>query len=336
MALTSIGDLSRGFALKRQSVALKQALMRLGTEVSTGRTADPVSQLGGNTVRLSQIERDLVLAASYRDGVREARLTAETMQVSLQRIGADTDSLIDTLVLTGADARPPGISLVAAEAGATLESVVSALNTGAAGRHLFSGTAVDAAPLIPATDILAELRTAMAGARTPAEALAAADSFFDTPGGAFETLVYRGSANDPVPVDLGAGETAALGVRAADDAFRETLKFTALAALAGDAGLPMTDGARRGTLDLALDGLLGVMDAQSGLRATLGLAENRIAQAATRIEAETAAFQMARNALVSVDPYEAATELEAVRLQLETVYSVTARLSRLSLVNFLS
>lgn len=336
MILTSIGDLSRGFALKRQSVALKQALTRLGSEVTTGQAADPVAQLGGNTARLSRIEHDLVLASSYRDTVREAGTAAETMQIALQSIANDTDSLVDTLVLADANVRESGIALAAAEAGATLESIVSALNVGVAGRQLFSGAAVDTAPLIPAGDILAQLRTAMAGANTPAEVEAAADSFFDTPGGAFETLVYRGAATDLAPVDLGAGETAALALRADDDAFRDTLKYTALAALAGDSGLTLTEDVRRGVLDRALDGLLGARDALSGQQATLGLAENRIAQAGTRIEAETASLEMARNTLVSADSYEAATDLEAVRLQLETVYSVTARLSRLSLVNFLS
>jgi len=336
MTLTSIGDLSRGFALKRQSVALKQALTRLGTEVSTGYAADPVAQLGGNTARLSRIEHDLALASSYRDTVSGARTAAETMQIALQRIGDDTDGLVDALVLAGADARPSGITLAAAEAGATLEGMVSALNTGVADRQLFSGAAVDTAPLIPAGDILAQLRTTMAAASTPADVEAAADAFFDTPGGAFETLVYRGAANDLAPIDLGAGETATLNLRADDAAFRDTLKHTALAALAGDTGLTLTEDARRGVLDRALDGLLGARDALSGRQATLGLAENRIAQADARIGAETAALEMARNTLLSVDSYQAATELEAVRLQLETVYSVTARLSRLSLVNFLS
>jgi flagellar hook-associated protein 3 FlgL len=36
-----------------------------------------------------------------------------------------------------------------------------------------------------------------------------------------------------------------------------------------------------------------------------------------------------------VDPYEAATKLEAAQSQLEALYTVTARLSRLNLVDFL-
>jgi flagellar hook-associated protein 3 FlgL len=46
-------------------------------------------------------------------------------------------------------------------------------------------------------------------------------------------------------------------------------------------------------------------------------------------------LEIARADLVAIDPFEAATRMEAAQTQLETLYSVTARLSRLSLVDFL-
>jgi flagellar hook-associated protein 3 FlgL len=71
------------------------------------------------------------------------------------------------------------------------------------------------------------------------------------------------------------------------------------------------------------------------LRGNLGFAQARIEQAQTRNESEIAALEIARSDLLSIDPYEAATRLEAAQTQLETLYSVTARLSRLRLVDFL-
>ena len=51
--------------------------------------------------------------------------------------------------------------------------------------------------------------------------------------------------------------------------------------------------------------------------------------------AETTSLQIARNGITAVDPYETASRLEATRQQLETLYTLTARISRLSLVDFL-
>ena len=46
--------------------------------------------------------------------------------------------------------------------------------------------------------------------------------------------------------------------------------------------------------------------------------------------AEGSALQIARNDLIGADPYETATELEAVYGQIETLYTVTARIAQLS------
>ena len=45
--------------------------------------------------------------------------------------------------------------------------------------------------------------------------------------------------------------------------------------------------------------------------------------------------EIARLGIVSMDPYDAATALTEAESQLDTLYTVTARLSRLSLANYL-
>ena len=71
------------------------------------------------------------------------------------------------------------------------------------------------------------------------------------------------------------------------------------------------------------------------IRAMVGGFEGQIEGARARNGAEISALQIARSEIVRVDPYEAATELQAVETQLESLYAITARLSRLSLVDYL-
>jgi flagellar hook-associated protein 3 FlgL len=71
------------------------------------------------------------------------------------------------------------------------------------------------------------------------------------------------------------------------------------------------------------------------MRAGIGTLEARIETATARNSAETSALEMARNEIIAVDPYKAATDLSAAQTQLETLYTVTARLSRLSLAGYL-
>jgi flagellar hook-associated protein 3 FlgL len=100
--------------------------------------------------------------------------------------------------------------------------------------------------------------------------------------------------------------------------------------------VPGLDAAERKDLagrgaDLLLSGLQPLI----AVRADLGVTEARIEEARVANAAETTSLAQARNGLVAADPFEAATALEAVTTQLETLYALTARVSRLSLTNYL-
>ena len=81
--------------------------------------------------------------------------------------------------------------------------------------------------------------------------------------------------------------------------------------------------------------LLSTEEGRITLSARIGTAEAQIETARTRNAAEETALGILRSGIGSVDPYEAATRLETVRAQLESLYLVTARVSRLSLTEYL-
>ena len=67
----------------------------------------------------------------------------------------------------------------------------------------------------------------------------------------------------------------------------------------------------------------------------LGYAEARIEDSKVRQEAEASSLEIARNTLLGVDPFDVATRLTDAQQRLESLYAVTARLSRLTLSDFL-
>jgi flagellar hook-associated protein 3 FlgL len=81
--------------------------------------------------------------------------------------------------------------------------------------------------------------------------------------------------------------------------------------------------------------LLRTEDARITLAARIGSVEAQVEAAQSRNGAEETALGILRSDIGAVDPYEAATRLEAARAQLESLYLITARVSRLSLVEFL-
>lgn len=336
MAAITLGDMAQAYLLRSRNNGLKSTLTRLTQEVSTGQVADPSERLSGHLAYLAQVERDRSLVEARMIAAKEVTIASSAMQSSLERVGDAADGLVQALSLSVTTTGDTSLSIVSSNARGQLENMIAALNVSVAGRHIFSGIDVESAPLADAETLLNELRTALSGATSQTDLMAAADAFFETPGGPFETMIYAGSITSLAPVQLGSGESVSLDIRADDQSLRDLLKHVAVAALADDPALAISDTGRQELPASLLGGLLSAKDNLVLLRANLGFAEERLERASTRLEAEDTALQLARNTLLEADPFDTASELEAVRLQIETLYTVTARTARLSLVNFLS
>ncbi|WP_338549661.1 flagellin [Roseovarius phycicola] len=332
----TLGDLSRNFVLRRQNTFLKQNLERLTQELSSGQAADVSDHLSARLAPLADLEHESRILNSQKYVVAELQSQTGAMQKSLENIQDKTASLAEDLAVASVSISAVNVAALAGEAKASLGSIVSSLNTSIAGRALFSGTTVDVSPVADPDTLLTGLAAAVSGALSAADVLSAADTYFETLGGGFETDVYLGATENLSPISLGSGDFVALDTRADDPVFRANLKAVALSAMLDDlSGSLSPSEQQKLTKDLA-ELALSNQSQITGLRATLGYAEQRIEAAVTRTAVETQAVELGRDALLGVDPFQTATDLEAVQNQLETLYTITSRSFRLSLVNFLS
>lgn len=336
MSLSSIGDLSQTFLARRQNFALKTDLGRLTQELSTGQKADISTALRGRLIPLAEAETRLTaLAAHIRTGGSAARELdlAQLALSNLQTTLSDTAQSTSLVALTDTNQE---IDRAAASAREGLASALGALNLRSNGIALFGGTqGVDPA-LAEAGTILADL-TAFVAATAPAtaaDALVAVDAWF-APASGFDTVAYLGNTTNPSARRIGEGETVALGTRADGPQIREAIKALATAALAADGLLPIP---REERAALALAGSEALRSADGrvvALQGDIGALQGRVETVLARNEAERAGLEQMRNAMIEADPFETASALEQVQLQLETHYTLTARLSRLNLVSFL-
>jgi flagellar hook-associated protein 3 FlgL len=147
-------------------------------------------------------------------------------------------------------------------------------------------------------------------------------------------MIYQGGAVlDSVAVST--DQTVQLDITATDPALVNTLKGMALGALLA-AGIMAGNDLDRA--DLANRAGRLMVEAQGPLvelAAKLGTVQATLQDAATRNDAEKAVLQSARLSLLSADPYETATRYQETQNQLQTLYAITARASRLTLVDFL-
>jgi flagellar hook-associated protein 3 FlgL len=105
--------------------------------------------------------------------------------------------------------------------------------------------------------------------------------------------------------------------------------------LINDTALPITLTNMQQFAVMAGERVMTGNDSLIQLAAKIGTSEARIDTALSRNAAEKLTLEIATAELVQSDPFTLATELEAVQTNLETLYAVTARLSRLNLTDFI-
>ena len=335
MTKVSIGDMAQGYMLRHHNVRLKDHIKTLVQEMASGRAQDTSRHLSGTYSFLSDVERNLEMLERYSGAASEAKVVTSAMQRGLDRFQQVSTDLGLTAVTAATTRQEDVVRNASLKARGDMDQMISALNTNVGGRALFSGTAFDQAPLADAETMLADLRTALAGQTTLAGVQGVMDSWFDSPGGGFETIGYTGGADPMSPIMVAEGETLNLSLKGDDPAIRGLLKSTAMAALAADTTLAFSVQVQTEMMAAAGESLTFGQTGLTSIRGDLGYAEARVEEAQTRLSAETVSYQIARTDLLSVDPYETVTALEDARYQLESLYNVTARLSRLSLVEYL-
>jgi flagellar hook-associated protein 3 FlgL len=334
MPLTSLGDMAQHFALRRQNFDLKSRLDRLGRELSTGRHADPAVRVGPDLAILSDLDRRIARAEALSRGAQDTGNLLATLQTALASIETRRSGLVETVIALGPAPSGSQVDVAAHAARDTLDGIAAALNVRLGNTTLLAGRATDGPAMADGATILDTLRTATAGAATAADVATALDAAF-APGGVFDNLLYRGDTGGTFarPVDDGGPQEFSL--RADATVFRDLLRATALAALAGTGETALDLPARRGLLELAIGGLISAADGLAAARGRIGLAEQRAEEARVRHGAEMTALGIMRNERLAADPFETAAALQSVQVQLETHYEVTARLSRMTLAAFL-
>lgn len=328
----SVGDASLTNILARQGADLRGQVQRAAQEVASGKHADIGQALRGDYSPLLAVDASLSRLAAYKSTATDAAFQTAAQQSAIRGL-SQLASGISTQLMGARDVSTPAqISTLAADARGRLGSAIGLLNTQASGRAVFAGQATDTVPLGTADDMLAALETAAVGATTAGQVASAVATWFADPLG-YGTFYQGGAALTAAPV--APGEAADLSTTAMDPVIRDTLAGLAMAALL-DRGILAGNTEERARLAASSgQNLTRGEEGRITLSARIGTVEAQIEAARTRNSAEETSLGILRSDIGSVDPYEAATRLETIRTQLESLYLVTARVSRLSLTEYI-
>ena len=336
-SFNSISDLSRSFQLRIGQSTLKNRLDQLTQEMTTGVKSDIAGSLGGDLSRISHIETRLTMLTTYQRNASEAESILDGMQSVLEAAQVTVDDLGPRLLSEANTLAENTLRMRAGDVEQQFRAMVNSMNTSIGGRYLFSGSRVDSAPLRDFESLLAGLNAAVGTATTAADIAARIDAWFDAPtgSGGFADAVFQGDESGNVTHSVSPDIRIDTGLNAATAELRDTFKGMAILTFAAQAGPAVDSDTLRALFTDAGTRLARGSTGLTAVRAEIGQKDAALAQAQVRNFAEASALTIARSTLTSADPFETATALQEVEARIQGLYTLTARLSRLSLTDYL-
>lgn len=328
------GDIAKHSALRRAGTGLKQQITVLSGELTTGQVSDKARHLSGDLTRLASLNRSIEQARIHQQSAQSLGLILEVQQSVIADIGELAQQRFLDLTLLQQAGPLSGVSVAIDMMMQGFSEIVEKLNTNVARRTVFAGVASDGPALISAEQMLDSLIAGLPPGATPDDVADFVVQWF-APGNDFDSSAYLGGVSIPSRIDLGQGISAGVSETAQADAFRTTLAAFATAAIMSRGLFATVPEAQQDLLDRASEGLMQSGAGLTALAAQIGVEEATVARAAGRAAAEENAMSLAAAVLVEADPYDTAARLESTIAQLESVYVLTARLSRLSLLEYL-
>lgn len=335
MATIGISDLASMLSLKTQQNHIRSALDTSSKELATGRKENLYEASGGNIGQLFSVERTLNLLSSETTSITLAESKLSVTQFSLEQVQNSLSGFGAELLgaVNGGNYRI--MNTVAASAKGKLETSMQSLNARSGQQAVFSGAATDRPALASAKTLMDDISIIVSGSANAAAALAAIDNYFFSPAGGFDTNIYQGSVENSGPLVGESGAKIEYSIRADSDEIRHSLRALSIAAVVSE------NSTFSGTVDQtillreAAESTISATDGVIGVRAQVGISEEAVANIKVQNTSKTTIFELERSALTAADPFDTASIFEALRVQLESVYTITARLSNLSLVNYL-
>jgi flagellar hook-associated protein 3 FlgL len=332
--LTTFGDRALTGLLRTGTLEAKVEMSRHARELATGTSAAPGRHLKGDLSAISAIDARLAALAGHTQVTRAAALQFEAMQAAFDRLATSGDALGGQLRIALQSNITGALQAGAGQARVSFDEAVATLNLQVAGRSIFAGTAPEGPALAPAPEIMDALQAATAGATdVPALVQAVRDWFADPAG--FAQAAWRGGPAQTAPLRLSPEVAAPPPETALAPEITAQLAALALGALVGTAPQAASPEGRAALAAASADALVSAQGGLIALQARTGLAEARVARAEAANGAEAAALGLARAEVLGVDPFEAATRLQEAQGRIEALYTLTARLSRLSLLEYL-
>jgi flagellar hook-associated protein 3 FlgL len=349
MKTTFVSTLASSAATRQSVMSLQSQLTIDQNELASGKVNDLGLSLGNETGRTFDLTQQQSLLQTTLDinGQISTRLSA--VQNAADAVQASAQNFLKTLI--SAQGGAISQSLVQSQAQGNLQDLISNLNTSVAGQYVFAGDNTGTAPIAnyfanppPASKqavdaaFSAAFGTTQTGAGVQSITPAAMTSFLQNQFAALFlgtnwSTTWSSATNGPIENQIAPGETIDTSVSANQPAAQTLAMAYTMVADLGTANL--NSQTFQAVISQATQ-LIGQATQQlTQTQANIGGTQASITNANSNMMVQMNILSSQVNQMEQVNPYDLSTQITQLQTQLETSYSLTARLQNLSLVTYL-
>ena len=354
----ALSTLNANIGGRRAVAAARSEVELVSKELATGFKADVAKDLGMRSaqsiaMRTAMSKTDNFLISSKLIDTKMEQMADVMMQFR------DTAQGLLNLVVGNKESPTPSVQTLQAEAQSVMGQLVNFMNTSVNGEYLFSGLrtdqltmngyeVADAATGMSMADVVNGI--AAGGPTSAADAaskIADLDTVFSssdtvTPNRNFEASFFNGmplldgggNPNGRVQAFVAENTDVHYGIQANDPFFTEIFKGVAMIASVDPASINDI-GAYRAWMGESVSAMVDGIKGMTETEARLGKQREFLEDTTIGLEGKRDIYHNKILDLERADPYEAAAKLSALQTQLEATYSTTARISKLSFLNYM-
>jgi flagellar hook-associated protein 3 FlgL len=348
MKTTPISTSALSEATRLSLAKLQAKLAQTQKEVTTGRHADMGLSLGFRTGEVISLRHEHTRLQAITDTNAVAATRLNAAQSALKALAETAQSFLGQLMAGATSNQSQQVLQTQALSG--LSMFADTLNTTIDGASLFAGINADVRPITeyqaPGSANAQAVASAFAGAFGISQSdpgVANIDStdmqtFLDTTfAGLFDPGAWSGTwsaaSDQNIRSRISSTELVETSVNANDEAFRKLASaFTMVADLGTN---KLNQDAFQAVVGTATSLVGQALDGLTKLQTDLGVAQERIAKANDRMSIQMDIMANHIGVLEGVDPYEASTRVAELLTQVEIAYAMTARIEKLTILNYL-
>lgn len=333
---------------------VKQAqaeLQNLQTEVVTGRHADIGVELGGQTSNAVRLHRDFEQFSTIKDtnSLVENRLASS--QSGLSHVADNAQGMLEALIIASGASDEGTRNVAQLEAQNSLSAFTDLMNLSSNGEYLYGGINTDQAPMVDYFETgnaaKASFDAAFLGYFGFTQTNAAVSSitavqmqdFLDNTvepmfTGTGWTTDWSSASDTDMTSRIAREELVQSSVNANEDGFRKFGYAATISVELLNIGLNVE--AQNVLTDVASGAIGEAISGVDDQRTILGISEARVAKANEKLQVQADLTKIFVGEMEEVDVYEASTRVNVLMAQIETSYSITSRIQRLNLIDYLS